>query len=261
MKIGRRLAAGLVLLLSFLVFCYALFQLYSDTQDHRKGTKTYEEMITDYVKEPEEPENETKPKGTEGNPQFLDIDWEGLLSRYPDVVGWIEIPGAGISYPLVQGTDNSYYLHHLPTKESAISGSIFMDAHNLPDFSDSNTVIYGHNMKDGSMFASLDMLKNPAVYRDQPYFRIYLPDQKILVYEIFSVYIGSSDGAAYTYRFPAKSDFQDFLAAVCSLAEYDTGTTVTDTDRIVTLSTCTNSSRRSRFLVHGKQIQIMEGSK
>lgn len=98
----------------------------------------------------EEPEDTPKPDGGEPDAEpdgYLKIDFEGLQAVNPDVIAWIDIPGLSISYPVVQGTDNAYYLHHLFTGEYNSSGSIFADWHNQPDFADPNTIVYGHNMK------------------------------------------------------------------------------------------------------------------
>ena len=114
--------------------------------EYQEGEDTYEELAS-FVEEPED-----TPKLDGGEPDaepdgYLKIDFEGLQAVNPDVIAWIDIPGLSISYPVVQGTDNAYYLHHLFTGEYNSSGSIFADWHNQPDFADPNTIVYGHNMK------------------------------------------------------------------------------------------------------------------
>ena len=98
-----------------------------------------------------------------------------------------------------------------------------MDCHNQPDFTDQNTIVYGHNMKNGSMFGTLDKYQDKELFEQHPEFYLYLPE-----------------------------DFQIFLDTVSSYGDYDTGTELSVTDRIVTLSTCVNSRRNYRYLVHGK---------
>lgn len=128
----------------------------------------------------------------------------------PDVIAWIDIPGLSISYPVVQGTDNAYYLHHLFTGEYNSSGSIFTDCHNRPDFTDQNTILYGHNMKNGSMFGTLSHYQDQALWEASPYFCLYVPE-RWLKYQIFSCYAGYVGSEAYTYAFPEETDFQTFL--------------------------------------------------
>lgn len=156
-----------------------------------------------------------------------------------------------ISYPVVQGRDNDYYLHHLITGENHKSGSIFMDFHNQEDLSDRNTIIYGHNMKDGSMFGTLDQYQSQALYRNYPCFYMYVPGY-IYEYQIFSCYAAPTDYPAYTYDFPTSEDYEVFLETLQRSAEYNTGTTVTKEDQVVTLSTCVNTRKDYRYLVHGK---------
>ena len=126
-----------------------------------------------------------------------------------------------------------------------------MDCHNQPDFTDQNTIVYGHNMENGSMFGTLDKYQDQALFKQHPEFYIYLSD-KILKYRIFSCYAGRTGSEGYRYHFPEEEDFQIFLDMVSSYGDYDTGTELSVTDRIVTLSTCVNSRRNYRYLVHGK---------
>ena len=126
---------------------------------------------------------------------FLQVDFNKLEEINPDVIAWIEIPGLEISYPVVQGRDNDYYLHHLITGENHKSGSIFMDFHNQEDLSDRNSIIYGHNMKDGSMFGTLDQYQSQALYRNYPYFYMYVTGY-IYEYQIFSCYAAPTDHPA-----------------------------------------------------------------
>lgn len=251
----------LVLLLSVVGLLFALCSLYDTKKEYQKGEDTYQHIQDDYVKIPEEePEDNLKPPAGEKETPRLSINFEGLRSMNPDIIGWIDIPGAGISYPLVQGDDNSYYLTHMSSGEYGIHGSIFMDVHNKPDFSDGNTLIYGHNMKDGTMFAALAAYQDVALYSQYPYFYIYLPGYT-LEYQIFSCYSGRIGGSGYTYAFGQEAIFKDFLENIKSYGAYETNVNVVTTDRIVTLSTCVNTDRNYRYLIHGKEIHKMEEEK
>ena len=99
--------------------------------------------------QPEKPEEEES--GEAGSAEAFTVDFAVLQQINEDIVAWLRIPGV-LDYPVVQGTDNSYYLHHTFRKEYNIAGSIFLDARNMADFSDSKNIIYGHNMRNGSMF-------------------------------------------------------------------------------------------------------------
>lgn len=253
------LAAGIFLMIAagiaLMVSCILLLQAY---EDYQKGMNIYEKMNHNYIQQPdkekEERQDSRETQQSNGNKETaegsLQIDFEGLQKVNPEIIGWIEMPGLALSYPLLQGKDNAYYLTHLADRQSGVSGSIFVDYHNQPDFSDRNTIIYGHNMKDGSMFAKLDKYGSPELYQKEPYFYIYIPG-KVLKYQIFSCYAGSVGSEAYTYEFPKIKEFQAFLQTIQSYAAYDTGTEIEGTERVVTLSTCVNTNRNYRYLIHG----------
>lgn len=181
------------------------------------------------------------------------VNFKELQAINPEVIGWIRVGGCGISYPVAQTDNNDFYLHHTFRKEAVFSGCIFENCDNSKFFTDQNTIIYGHNMKDGSMFASLrkfweeDAIKNP-------YFWVFTPDF-IYQYRIFSCSIVSKVGDPYRTRFLTE-DFQSFIDKCKSASEVDCGNVdVTVDDRIVTLSTCTGNDS-TRRIVQGKLQQV-----
>mgnify|MGYP002465836722 CR=1 FL=1 len=120
----------------------------------QRAKNEYDAIRQEVVAEPAA--GETQEEIAEKNYPELQIDFAELIRTNPDFRGWLYFPALDISYPVVQGKDNAYYLHHLFSGESNINGSIFVDCHNQPDFTDQNTIVYGHNMKNGSMFGTLD---------------------------------------------------------------------------------------------------------
>lgn len=235
---------------------YSILHLMKAHQDYEDSRDVYEELEDDFIEHPDT-QDESQPDTNDGKYEYLQIDFDGLRKVNPDVIAWIDIPGAGISYPVLQGEDNSYYLTHLASGQFGISGSIFMDYHNRQDFSDQNTIIYGHNMKDDSMFGKLNDYHDRNIYEENPFFYIYVPG-RVMKYQIFSCYAGSVSSEAYIYSFPEISDFMDFTEAIISSADYETGVTVGENDRVVTLSTCVSSGRNYRYLVHGKLTEVNE---
>lgn len=156
----RKKIYGIFMLVAIAVFLFAGGRILQIYLNYQESQKVYEQMegftqkIEDQNLSPEAVPGETPEEVAEQG--FLQVDFNKLEEINPDVIAWIEIPGLEISYPVVQGRDNDYYLHHLITGENHKSGSIFMDFHNQEDLSDRNSIIYGHNMKDGSMFGTLD---------------------------------------------------------------------------------------------------------
>ena len=145
----------LVLIVAIAVFCYAAVNLFHIYTEYKKGTDEYnhiEQMaVTDRAPDSQEV------AGPNAQPKApIDVDFAALKSVNSDVVGWIYVEALdGISYPIVQGKDNETYLHQTYEKNYNFAGTIFVDYENSPDFSDCNTLVYGHNMKNGSMFGHL----------------------------------------------------------------------------------------------------------
>ena len=169
-----------------------IFQIISEYQ---RADQEYEEL-KEYVKEAEEEEQDQKEgqaemqeeeeSGEAGSAEAFTVDFEALQQINPDIVAWLRIPGV-LDYPVVQGTDNSYYLHNTFRKEYNIAGSIFLDARNASDFSDSKNIIYGHNMRNGSMFHVLRKFQDLDFYQANREIWLYLPDGSVQVYEIVAV--------------------------------------------------------------------------
>ena len=157
MRKKRDYASLILLLASLAVFAFAAWKLFGIYAEYHKGTETYEEL-QDYVHKPEEnvdpspSQGGTSEEGTQNDGiGYLQVDFAGLKKVNPDVIAWIQISALDISYPVVQGEDNYYYLHHMFEGQENKNGSVFVDYHNQPDFTDSNTIVYGHNMKNGSV--------------------------------------------------------------------------------------------------------------
>ncbi len=195
------------------------------------------------------------------------INFDVLKEINDDVRGWIDVPSVGISYPIVQSTDNEYYLDHAFNDEFSWSGAIFLDWKNSATIDDPHNFIYGHHMNDGSMFASLLEYDSEDFYKQQAennnnYFYIYLED-KIMVYQIFSVCDVTFDDNVDTFRVVRATDtaftLQDYLVAIDDVKLYDTGITADADDIITTLYTCQNgSSNPERHMVHGKLIATID---
>lgn len=177
------------------VLVFAGVWLYRIWEDYRAPGDEYEEL-RQYVKEipeeeiPENPNvNDETQEEAEGNAEMV-IDFEKLRQINPDIVAWIRIEAAGVDYPVVQGDDNEFYLHHTFSGEKSIAGSIFMDYRNTSDFFDEKVIIYGHNMKDGSMFAKLKDL----TMETEPTATIIIPGY-IFEYRLVKAdYVGVSNG-------------------------------------------------------------------
>ena len=179
------------------------------------------------------------------------MDFTALREVNSDVLGWILIPDTVVSYPLLQGSDNDYYLRRTWKKWSSAVGSIFLEAQNSPALTDFNTIIYGHNMNNGSMFGTLKKYKSQDYFRKHPY--VYLTtDAGSARCEIFAAYEVSTDGDTDRLGYADDNDRQAFLDACCALSVIDTGVTPQVYDRIITLSTCTGRGHATRWVVQAR---------
>lgn len=247
------------------VFVFAAVQIVRIVRNYKHSQDIYNDIESQAYATQDDSDNvaPTDPAINEEYPGInanARIDFEVLKSINSQVVGWVEVPSVGISYPVVQGEDNDYYLDHAFNDEFSWSGAIFLDWRNSPSFDDPHTVIYGHHMNDGSMFASLLEYDSEDFYREQAennnnYFYIYL-ENEVQVYQIFSVCDVTFDDNRDTFRLVSDSfSLQDYLDAINAVKLYDTGITADTDDIVTTLYTCQNgSSNPERHMVHGKLI-------
>ena len=187
-----------------------------------------------------EPVPEPTPRpAVSGDTDFLaEIDLDALRQTNPDVVGWIAIPGTELSYPLMQGEDNQYYLTHSWTKKKSAVGSIYLDYRNSEDMSDFNSIIYGHRMSDGSMFNSLRHYKDQSYWEEHP--SIYIvTDEGILCYDVFSAYEADAvNGSTYRLGLEEAKGQQAYINYCSRRSVVESDVAPQPGDHIITLSTC-----------------------
>lgn len=176
----------LIFCISIIVFLITSFELVTIYLDYKKIDDTYNDVIYNVVKQEEE------------TSKYLTIDWDSLHDINDEVIAWLYIEDTNINYPIMHYSDNDYYLYKDIHKDYSIAGSIFVDARNEQPFIDNNTVIHGHNMKNGSMFNSLAKYVTSEDYRkDKSEVHIYFPDNTVSVYSIFSANIINSTSDLY----------------------------------------------------------------
>ena len=177
------------------------------------------------------------------------IDFYNLIQENSDIVAWITIPSCDINYPVVQGSDNSYYLDHTVKHTANFAGAIFMDSANEHDFNDMHTLIYGHNMKNNSMFGGLKKIrKNTSLINDSPYVYIFTPDGRVRQYQIFAMRQVEADSSAYRL-FTGNQYYQEYLDECLSTSVPGINPVQTISGApILSLSTCSGDDER--LLVH-----------
>ena len=187
---------------------------------------------------------------------LIEVDFDYLQEINPDIVGWIFMENEKINYPIVQGTDNNYYLVRLPDKTWNRLGSIFMEYENKPDFSDDTTVLFGHNMLDESMFGSLKYYREQWYYDENPHMYIFAPHATYRL-EIFAGYVvKEKDIGSLHQTFESIEEKRKFVADSILRSTFESNVHIDDDDRIVSLFTCTYDYADARYVVHGKLVQL-----
>lgn len=229
-----------------IVFLYSSIKLvdyinewYSNKKTNKKISEVYHQLDT------------TRTVDTSAPKQHTDR-YSKLLDINKDIVGWIKIPGTKIDYPVVQADNNQFYLNHNINKEVSSHGSIFMDYRSLYD-EKLNMVIYGHNMKDGSMFAGLSQYKKADFYKNNPYIE-YDSLGEVMKWQIFSVYIYNTDNENFKVYFKDSKEHSQYLDEIINQSIYDTGIVVTKDDKILTLMTCSYERNDSRLIIYAKRV-------
>lgn len=176
------------------------------------------------------------------------VDFEALLEINPDVLGWIYIEGTDINYPIVQGTDNDYYLEHLVDRTPNSAGSIFMDYRNAPDFSDFHTVIYGHNMKNKTMFAGITEYQKTKFYETHPTGQILTPRGNY-GFEVIGGYVADLRDPAWNLNFETEEDCLEWLRDSMERSAVGGDYVPVGGEQIITLSTCSYEFDDARFVL------------
>ena len=197
-----------------------------------------------------EPQPEPEPVWVDPYADALkNMDFTALRQENQDVAGWILIPDTKVSYPLMQGEDNDYYLNHNWRRQKSSQGSIYMDYRCSTDLSGFHTILYGHKMNNGAMFGQLYRYEEQTFWEAHP--NLYIADDNgSHVYQIFAAYEASvSTGDTYRVSFASEEKQQAFLDACMEHSEIQTGIVPTVEDRILTLSTCTGNGHATRWVV------------
>jgi len=257
------------------VFCYAGYMLFSTLQEYRTADSFYETAANQFVtvvspapsvQTPEQssagthssspttsspakpPTAEEQPEPKETAP--IKIDFDSLLAFNSDVVGWLYCDDTVINYPIAKGINNNQYLRTMLDGSYNSSGTLFMDYRCESDFSCDNTVIYGHNMKNGSMFHTLLNYREQDFYDSHPVLYLLTPTQDYALH-LFAGFTVPSDSWVYTFWFDEENSPETFLQQCTEGSDFQASFTPVPGDPIITLSTCTYEYDTARYVVLG----------
>ena len=214
---------------------------YMNNQNNKKISDEIAEFVT---------VDETK----EDDEEKYVVDFEKLKEKNSDIVAWLKVKGTNIETTVVKTTNNDYYLTHNFNKEYNSAGWIFADYKNKVDGTDKNLVIYGHNMRDDSMFGSLKWVINEDWYNneDNKYITL-ITENETQVYEVFSVYQTEKEDYYIQTNFNTEKEFNTFAQTIKKRSKKDFNVDVNKEDNILTLSTCANNNKY-RVVLHAKKI-------
>lgn len=246
----------LLLLLSF-----SVYKLIDGEMNYYLSKKAYDTLTDNYV---------TKKSSTKDNidedadnsivldPEVspIDVDFDELRKKCSNIQGWLYSPDTKINYPVVRCDNNDWYLTHLYDDTVSSSGTLFIDCENHSGFTDDNTVIYGHHMNNGSMFASIVNYATQSYYEDHPVLYLNTPSLNYRL-EVISGYVTNSENElTYLYNFKNENTRKEFIAFSKSSSKISTNVDIKAKDKFVTLSTCTYEYDNARFVVIAKMVPI-----
>lgn len=247
---------GFIICICLIVMLVSAWQMYTIQSAYHESGSTYKRLEAYSVMRPMDkdavPHAEEDPDNGEEiwYAHFPEVDFDALAEINADVIGWICIEDTKINYPIVQTVNDDYYLKHLFDHTPNNSGAIFMDARNQKDFSDANSFVFGHNIKNGTMFAPLFNFKKQEFYEEHPTWLLMTPEQNYVV-EIFAGSLVGNKDNIWDTNFEDWHARQDWLDLMMEKSILTTDVQVRTSDRVVVLSTCSYEFNAARFFLLG----------
>lgn len=227
---------------------FKLFQIYNS---YAEAEAIYDGVAL-YVKEEASVGSEDAVAMMYAGFPYLDIDYDALLEINEDFLGWLYFPLLDLSYPVVYGDEESTYLHEAIDGTKSSSGCLYIDAWSDPHLKDMTTIIYGHNMRNGSMFGSLKKIRTEeGLVEQDPYFYYYTPNRAYKCH-IFAYYLENAKGKTYSYPTDNRT-YDEYMDYILEKNEYAGGPDTVDLShrpRILTLSTCSGRNSGKRTVIH-----------
>ena len=224
---------NILLIICIFIFCISTWKLYGYYRSYKKAKDTYSKIAKEKVKISK---NERK------------IDFKKLKSQNQDIAGWIYIRGTTIDYPIVQGKDNEEYLHQDFNKKKSSSGTIFLDNNCKKDFTSDNNIIYGHHMKNGTMFAQLLKFREKSFLKKHNEIMIFTPDRTIHL-KVISAYAQKAQNKI-TVTFANDKQKKAYIKKIESMSEQTIKTSRINDSHIYTFVTCSYEIYDNRTYVH-----------
>ena len=245
----KKLVRIALIVLLLLIFSFTLYQNISTICHNSESEETYKDIVANVVTIKDADDiNEQEGEKIEQVP--ITVDFNALLSQNKDVVGWLYCENTPVNYPIVQSDDNDYYLRRMLNGKYNNAGTVFMDYRSRPDYSSLNTIIYGHNMKNDSMFGTFTDYKSQGYYDEHPVLWLLTPEVNYKI-ELMAGYVTPSASDAYS-EFISHEELYEYIQEAKNKSTFSSPLTCSSEDRIVTLSTCSYEYDTARYVLVGK---------
>lgn len=259
----KKVISAILCVLLALLAAISIFVIVRHYADEKKAADSYSDMLDFVVADGDDETQTTEPKEADGSepnatpetdPEHQElsiaIDFGQLLTQYPDTVGWLYCEGTPINYPVMQSSDNNYYLRRLPDGTYNTAGSLFAD-YRCGEIGESNNyIIYGHNMKNGTMFSSLTKYKSQSYYDEHPVLYLFTPETNYRI-NLIAGFVSKPTGEVY--------ECEQSVAQILeyrSLSTFVADVSLSESDMFITLSTCSYEFENARYVVIGKLSEI-----
>ena len=254
----KKLVLAILLTLSLLVLAAGGYVLCQRVAEYAEGNEAYsglEEYASFHSSSPDADESGSvqqteTPQAQSGAPS---VDFAALSQINPDIVGWLYCEGTQINYPVVQGSDDEHYLDHLFDGTQNANGCLFLDSRVDASFSSVHSIIYGHHMRSGAMFAALDGYKRQSFYDAHPTMLLITPDATYEV-QLFAAYVADPSEDAWEVSFANDEEIQAWIDAAIARSTFTSDVKPKPGDRLLTLSTCSYEFGDARFVVVGVMV-------
>lgn len=246
MKNKRRILFTIIMIIAFILLGYCGYMIYQSYYEYKQVDDTYDEIVDEVINENDKP---TEQKEIER----FSVNWNKLLNINSDVIAWIRIPNTNINYPIVKGSNNNQYLHHNIYGKYSKGGCPFVDSATITPFSNLNTIIYGHNLDNGSMFSNVKKYKNRDYAKEHNIIEIYLPDKTVNKYYVFA--FGEVDANDYDVYNVYVDDLNKYYETTKKYNTLEVEQNYDTTKPIITLSTCTNRNENKRYVLQAYLVE------
>ena len=234
----------ILLAICLCVLIFSAYNIYKYLSEENANKKLNNDLMEKAIIETPNDNNDNAQENEDILP--ISVDFSVLKQENEDIVGWLYLENSPINYPVVQSNDNDYYLRRLVNGEYNIAGSLFMDYRNASNLENNNTIIYGHNMKNNTMFGSLQEYKSQDYYDNHKVMYYFTPGKNYII-ELFTGYTISVESDIYDLSVIDSSKLEELI----SKSDFESNTKVTEEDKIITLSTCAYEYDGARYVVMG----------